>query len=428
MKDINLNYKNSMVNKDEMYKTLRLLEGEIVRMNEAKKINYLDDRASINLPTDAQLRKTVKNVVHEKLKLKPNNLVVVGIGGSNLGTMAVQEALLGKNYNLDANLKVFYADTVDADNISSIIKHMKKGKTILNIISKSGTTVETIANFKVLLEELKKKVVNYNKYVVITTEKESMLYNYAVENNIDVFEIPKKVGGRYSVFSPVGLFPLAMLGVDIDKLHKGATRMVKLCTRTVKLNPAALSAAVLYNNYMKGRVIYNTFLFSNDLESLGKWCRQLAAESLGKVATIKMSSKNVGIMPIVSIGSTDLHSMAQYYFGGLDNVVHTLVKVNEKNKVNVPNEKNGLIDDLNKLSLNKIMSAIYNGFALALAKAGRPYMEIDLFEKNEYFIGQFMQLKMIETMFLGKLLNVNPFNQPDVEKYKQETKKILKLS
>ena len=181
-------------------------------------------------------------------------------------------------------------------------------------------------------------------------------------------------------------------------------------------------------HYEIGKNISDLFLFANDLESLGKWCRQLIAESLGKEFNKKGETVNTGITPVVSIGSTDLHSMAQLYLGGPYDKFTTFLSVENSNShINVPTLErySKLVFGIQGTSLESVMSAIVEGTKAAFRKGGRPFMEIKLPYKSEYSIGQFLQFKMIETIFLGYLLDVNPFDQPNVESYKEETRKIL---
>jgi glucose-6-phosphate isomerase len=237
------------------------------------------------------------------------------------------------------------------------------------------------------------------------------------------------VGGRYSVFSPAGLFPLGLLGINIERLLDGARSMRDTCINiNVEENPAAISAALQYLHYMSGKNISDLFLFANALESLGKWCRQLMAESLGKEFNKKGETVNIGITPVISIGSTDLHSMAQLYLGGPNDKFTMFLSVeNSNSQVKLPNlrEYSKLVNGIQGKSLESIMSAIMEGTKAAFRKGKRPFMEVKLPCKSEYYIGQFLQFKMIETIYLGFLLGVNPFDQPNVESYKEETRKIL---
>ena len=196
----------------------------------------------------------------------------------------------------------------------------------------------------------------------------------------------------------------------------------------VEKNPAAISAAIQYLHYESGKNISDLFLFANDLESLGKWCRQLMAESLGKEFNKKGETVNIGITPVISMGSTDLHSMAQLYLGGPNDKFTMFLRVeNSNSQVKLPNlrEYSKLVNGIQGKSLESIMSAIMEGTKAAFRKGKRPFMEVKLPCKSEYYIGQFLQFKMIETIYLGFLLGVNPFDQPNVESYKEETRKIL---
>ena len=255
----------------------------------------------------------------QKLARKFKNvalIIVVGIGGSNLGTWALQDAVLGKAYNLDRKGKpeILYADTVDPNNIARINNILantlkKRKKVVINAISKSGGTTETIANFEVFLQTLKKFQKNYKDSVVVTTGTHTNFWHLAHDEGFHILPIPDKVGGRYSVFTPVGLFPLAVIGMNTRKLLDGAAHMRARCLQK-RNNPAIIRAAMLAKNRYEGRNIADNFYFDPDLESVGKWYRQLMGESIGKEWN-KSHKKRVwmGITPTVSIGSTDLHSM-----------------------------------------------------------------------------------------------------------------------
>jgi len=435
MYPIFFSYDSSLISSEKRANTAERLIEEINCMNNAATMQYEDDRASINLPDDKKALKKIKMLVEEKKELKPSYLIVVGIGGSNLGTMAVQEAILGKLYNqLNPNIKVLYADTVDSDLINDIIKIiepiLKKGENIIiNGVSKSGGTTETISNFEILVELLKKYRKDYEKYVVVTSDKNSKFWDFSIENRFDVLEIPKKVGGRYSVFSAVGLFPLGLIGIKIDQLLKGAHDMKNKCLNdNILENPAAISATLIYLHRKKDKNIHDLFLFGNGLESVGKWYRQLMGESIGKEFNKEKKRVFEGITPTVSIGSVDLHSMAQMYLGGPYDKYTTFVNVKQNNSdMVVPDikEYSKLVEVIQGRRLKELMDAIMEGVKTAFKKGKRPFSEIILQDKSEYSIGQLLQFKMMEMMYLGFLLEVNPFDQPNVEDYKSETRSIL---
>ncbi len=439
MKSITFDYKNTcQINGSELDKVQKELPKEIERMNAARTSGYDSDYASINLPFDEELLKAVCARVKEKKSLSPTTLVVIGIGGSNLGTIAVLEALRGKFYNSDQEVKVYFVGTTDTDHVNDIAQITERelatgNNIILNVISKSGGTTETIANFEVLLEILKNhRPYNYHQFVVATTDENSALWDIARKEEFAVLTIPARVGGRYSVFSAVGLFPLCFLDIDIKKLVEGARSGCALSTqKNFTTNYAAISAALIAHHYRMGMIIHDTFLFSVALESLGAWYRQLSAESVGKAQTREGNKINVGLLPTISMGSTDLHSVAQLYLAGPNNRFTTFISVaHNASDLVLPtySEFESVVPAIQGKSLQIIMNAILQGTEKAYAHDKRPFVVWEISEKSAYYIGQFMQIKMIEMMYLGFLLNVNPFDQPEVEKYKRETREILRLS
>lgn len=429
-------YKDScLVSSAELESTSNKLQPEIRSIKAALNSGYSTDYASINLPFDYEMLQEVYALIDEKKKLNPTVLVVIGIGGSNLGAKAVHEALQGKLYNAThPHIKVYWADTVDTDHIASIAnildRELKQGNNVLlNVISKSGTTTETAANFAVLLSVIKKyKKDDFYNYVVAITDKNSKLWNLAEEEKFKCLEVQEKVGGRYSVFSAVGLFPLGMLGINLKELLSGAQSMINDCiNETLEINPAALSAALLATHYKKGKNIHDTFLFAVDFESIGAWYRQLMGESIGKEYTKDGKQVHIGITPTVSIGSTDLHSAGQLYLAGPKDKFTSFIWV-EKNNNNlmIPAINHlSLVEHIEGKSLATVMKAIIGGVRASYKKTQLPFISWIIPEKTPYFIGQLLQCKMLEIMYLGYLLEVNPFDQPAVELYKQETREIL---
>ena len=437
MTQLRLSTGASKIANQQLQELASQLEPEIATMNAALERGYDDDHASLNLPSDTAMIEQVKGLIAKKQQLRPSYLIVVGIGGSNLGTMAVQDALLGRLYNQTTHgTKVLYADTVDADTIQDIMTILEpvlqRGERVLiNGVSKSGGTTETIANFEILIDLLKRYREGYENDVVVTTDEGSKFWMLAREKGFDVLPIPKKVGGRFSVFSPVGLFPLGILGIDIDELLKGACDMREIClSPVIQENLAAHSACHMYAHAQNGRNIHDLFIFNPDLESMGKWYRQLMGESIGKEYNVEGQQVFNGITPTVSIGSTDLHSMAQLYLGGPYDKFTTFLCV-EENKASprIPHlsDYDHLVKGIQDKPIGDLMDAILKGVQAAFREGGRPYMELSLPEKSPYYLGQLLQLKMMEMMYLGFLMGVNPFDQPNVEAYKIETRRILEI-
>jgi len=432
---IDFNDNNCLVSKKDLAIIFEKLKNEIINIKDSLDHEYEDKYGSINLPNDYDMVKKIKNLIEIKKKLNPKYIIVIGIGGSNLGTLAIQEALLGKYYNLkDSNIKIFYADTVDSDQLNDIIDiiepALKKGEKILiNCISKSGGTTETISNFEIFIDIIKKYIKEYNKYIIVTTDEDSKFWRFAKEKGFDVLGIPKNVGGRYSIFSSVSLFPLGLIGLNIDKILEGALAMRDIClSLDIDKNIASRSACYIYKYYKMGFNIHDLFLFSPDFESIGKWYRQLIGESIGKEYNKDNKQIFCGITPTVSIGSTDLHSMAQLYLGGPYDKFTTFIRINKnKSTLKLPNfdEYSTLVNNIQLKKISEIMDAIFYGTKKSYKKGKRPFLEIVFPDKYESSIGQFLQYKMIEIMYLGFLLNVNPFDQPNVEDYKNETKSVL---
>lgn len=391
---------------------------------------YDNRYASVALAFDQQLLEQVKKVVNQKQKLQPTLLLVIGIGGSSLGAKAVLQALKGRLAGVaDESLRVYFAETVDTDRMVTLLalleRELQAGHAVLvNVITKSGTTTETIANFYVVLELLKKyRPDTYQALVVVTTDRESQLWHSAHASGFAVLEVPKLVGGRFSVFSAVGLFPLLMAGVDVDQLRAGARATLTRCLQGAQEDDVALTSAMIhYLQYRQGVMISDLFLFSVDLEAVGKWYRQLLAESIGKEWDTQGNQVFVGITPTVSLGSVDLHSVAQLYLGGPRDKFTTFVTVKHSaHTVTVPEG----VSFVGGKSFATIMHALAEGTQTAYLKNGRPFCSVVLQAKDAWSIGQFLQFKMLETMYLGYLLQVDPFDQPNVDLYKQEAHRLL---
>lgn len=423
-----LKYKNNpIVSEDEIFSVAGVLDEyneKILQAITSEKYEFNESTAF--LPSDKNLLKDVEEMAKNKKGKNLKYIVVVGIGGSNLGTKAFYDAIFGHYDNLEEKRfpKAIFLDTQDAALLEKTIKILSslssKEEFLINAISKSGGTTETMTNLEILYSNLSRVFENLNERVVFTTVEGSKMHEKAKEKNISVLFMPNMVGGRYSVFSAVGLFPLLLLGFDVNKIRDGAVKMREICGKKMNEgNIAMISASILYNNYLQGRKINDNFIFSPQLESLGKWYRQLMGESIGK--------DGKGITPTVSIGSVDLHSMAQLYLDGPNDKVTTFINTSKEDfDITLREDLDfNIIPIIAGKSTKNIMHAIYEGTLLAYKKQGRPFMEVVFDKVDVYEISSFMQFKMLEMMYLGRLLDVNTFNQPAVEIYKIETKRIL---
>lgn len=434
MKNIQLLYESTaQIKKEDILRVGRRLQSEIERLGRANNQGYNSVYASLNLVYDTPLIDTVQKLAENKKALGVECLVVIGIGGSILGTQAIHQALHGIYYNeLDPKIKVYFLDTVDPDMMHDCLTllegYLSAGKKILvNVITKSGTTIETIANFEVVRACLQKyHPQDYNNYIVVTTDKESPLWHVALNKKFSILEIPVNVGGRFSVLSAATLFPCAILAIDIVALQKGARDILAhVLNTTILENPAAISAIIKYIHYTKHAInINNLFVFGVYLEALGKWYTQLMAESIGKERDIEGKKVHVGITPTVSVGTIDLHSVGQLYLGGPYDKFITFCSLEEyTHNIEIPKFQE--YTTIENRSLQEIMNAILKGVKRAYHKEDRPFCEIVIPKRDPYFLGQFLQLYMVEIIYLGFLLHINPFDQPNVEMYKQETREIL---
>ncbi len=431
MKQIQFSFNQCGVTADRLQKIGEQLTPEIDRIKAAWHTGYKTNYASLSTLFDTTMQQEVADLVAEKKALNPTLMIVIGSGGSSLGTLAVQQAIHGVLYNVHPSMQVYFADSVDTTFTKSVYERAKKELTdnkniLLVIISKSGTTTETIANAQLFTALVAEHTSNFQDYIVVISDKDSPLWDTAHQHKIARLAVPEKVGGRFSLFSPVGLFPLSMLGIECDELIAGAASVQKI-TAQFEHNPAAISAAILYEQYQKGFMIHDSFFFVKRLEAVGLWYRQLMGESIGKSHDQNNKKVNVGITPTVSIGSADLHSVAQLYLAGPNNRVTTFITSKIYNTMMVPagTPFQSLVPMIEGKNFAEIMEAIVGGVEKAYADRHRPYMKVELPEISAYYIGQFMQLKMIEIMYLGALFAINPFNQPQVELYKKETRKIL---
>lgn len=362
-------------------------------------------------------------------------VAVVGIGGSSLGTQAVYTALRGTEDSYrETYPKLLFCDTVSSMRVDSIAATLadhtdSKDEVAIIVVSKSGTTTETIANFEILHQRVSEEYGDITDRIAVISDARSPLSDAAQDRDILTLTVPAAVGGRFSVLSAVGLLPLSLAGIDIEGLCSGAKEMRDRCLVEEDENPAIVSACTAYTQYKSGNRVHNMFLFAPELESFGKWYRQLTAESLGKRTDIDGTEVHAGIIPTVSIGSTDLHSMAQLYFGGPRDIFTTLVSVDASGyDVHVPESLifGQLVDDIAGKTTDEIMNAVYRGVRRTYRAQELPFVEISLDAVDAYTLGAVLQMKMCEVMYLGKLMHVNVFNQPAVEQYKQESRKMLK--
>ncbi|MFC1501454.1 glucose-6-phosphate isomerase [Elusimicrobiota bacterium] len=411
---------------------LNALEPEIVQAHksilEQKKQGKL---GFMELPFKTKDAKDIKSIA-KKLSPKFENFVVIGIGGSALGNIALQQSLRHPYWNLlnkkarKGALKLFVPDNVDPDYIAGLVDVIDFKKTLFNVISKSGSTAECMANYFVLKKILQKKVgKNYHKHIIVTTDvKNGYLREVVKKEKLVSFVVPANVGGRFSVLSPVGLISAAFTGIDIEKLLLGAAEMAEKCSAdSLMENPAALYAAIQFLFYNCGQPMSVMMPYSNSLYGIADWYRQLWAESLGKKTNRKNETVNVGPTPIKALGATDQHSQVQLYIEGPRDKIFTFLSVENFSKtVKIPSYDKHY---LGTHSLNSLLKAEEEATRMALTKEGRPNITISLPKISPETIGQTLYLLELATAYAGELFDINAFDQPGVELGKQLTYALM---
>jgi glucose-6-phosphate isomerase len=360
---------------------------------------------------------------------KCDDFVVLGTGGSARGGIALFHALRHPLHNLvskpdrGGTPRVFFLDNVDPATFSSVLDFINLERTVFNVVTKSGSTAETLSQFLIIRQMITERLgkESAREHLVVTTGvKGGQLKTLAEEEGYPLLSIPENVAGRFSVLSPVGLFPAAMSGIDILELLAGARYMDERCrTNQLGQNPAYLGGVLHYlADVRKGLNIAVIMPYGDALIQIAYWFRQLWAESLGKARTTSGKLVNVGQTPVVASGVTDQHSQLQLYLEGPFNKFITFLLVEKSGETiaipSQPEPREGL-SYLGGHSLNELMKIETQATQLALTKAGRSNMSLILPEINPFTIGQLLFLWEVQTVFTSGLYDVNPMDQPGVE-------------
>jgi len=354
------------------------------------------------------------------------NFVNVGIGGSALGAQALFMSLCHPFHNLrrqsGEGLRMFFADNIDPDHLSGMFDVTDSSKTLYNVITKSGSTAETMGTFLLVKEILKKAVgVRWCEHVVITTDaSKGDLRKIAASESIDDFVVPDGIGGRFSVLTPVGLLPAACAGIDIRELLAGAETMDKRLESAASMdNPAYLYAMYQYIlDVNLHKPISVMMPYSNGLYGLADWYRQIWAESLGKKFDCAGNIVHSGPTPVKALGVTDQHSQVQLYIEGPFDKVFTILAVGQfRNTLSMKQAFRGIdaLDYLGGRTIAELIEAERLGTVYALTANGRPNLTITFPEVIPSTVGQFMYALEVATVFSGGLYGINPLDQPGVE-------------
>ncbi len=373
----------------------------------------------------------------EELKGKFENLVVLGIGGSALGNIALQTAINDPYYNYfeearNGYPRLFVPDNVDPVRFKRLLEKLDLEKTVFNVISKSGGTAETMSQFLIAREAVQQKVGNgqlANHFIATTSKEKGYLIEIARREGFKTFYIPEDVGGRFSVLTPVGLISAAFCGINIEELIAGAAYMADICqTGELWENPAYLNGVLQYLAYQKDKPLSVMMPYVHSLKDVADWYRQLWAESLGKEVDRNGSIINVGPTPIKALGATDQHSQVQLYMEGPYDKVITFLEVEEYGEVmEIPEVYQDIkgVSYLGGHTLNELIQTEKNATELALTNRGRLNTTITLPEVNEFTMGELMYMLELQTALVGELFNIDAFNQPGVELGKHYTYGVL---
>lgn len=394
---IKFNYKNyttGFITEEEIesYKP-RLVEIKNKIFQKGEMLDWLDKETTIS----NQELSTVKSLA-EEIKSSADLFIVIGVGGSYLGAKAVIDAL-GTHFETKKPEIIFAGFDLSTDYIYQLINHMDNFKEIyINVISKSGSTMETNIAFHFLLEKLKQKYPNdYKKRVIITTDKEKgILRELCKQEGYRSLTVPENIGGRYSVMSSVGLLPIAVKGYDIDKILDGIDEGKKYYEMAEKI--AVVRDIFFHKNYYLEAIT----AYDKRYAGLALWYQQLYAESQGK-------SKK-GVLPFVSLNTTNLHSIGQYLQDGKNFVFETVLKIPAKHDLFLPDQQ---------VYMKSVENVVVEKVAEAHLLGKTPSVIFEFEKIDEKVLGTFIYINFLACAIGGYLLGINPFDQPGVEEYKR---------
>jgi glucose-6-phosphate isomerase len=368
-------------------------------------------------PYDTRVIEQVKRTARAIHALRPQTVVWIGIGGSGLGPKVIQEA-----FEREDSIEFLIIDTIDPAMLRLYMDILDWKKTFVIVASKSGDTVEPMSVFYLLWEKLQSaQGKNAPDWCMALTDPiKGTLHEFCAQHGIQRLPIPTAVGGRYSIFTPVGLLPLALLDGDTDAFVRGAQQMDEQCrSELLDDNPAQQLAAVQFLLESKrGCALRVIMPYIQRLRSAGAWNQQLIAESLGK--------REVGNpFPVAAIGTQDQHSLLQQWMAGPRKCWHLFIREEEKPRLSMPENIPAPFAYLSGKTFGQILDACYEGTARALSSAKRPHATITLPRLNEESLGQLFFLFLMEVVLLGKLYRIDPYGQPAVEVGKTIAKQIL---
>jgi len=409
--------------------TPRSLDSRSKDLSRAKQ-NILNDWKSskqgwMGCPDDSTLPANINRIL--KTKKRFTTCLVIGIGGSDLGARAAYAALrhTGKGMKLE-----FIGGNTDPDEITEIVSRIDLSRTLVNIISKSGDTVEPMSSFFVVRDLLKKRVgMKASDHIVATTDAtEGSLRVLAEKEGYATLSVPKDIGGRFSVLTGVGLFPLACAGIDIRKILHGAGTVRDMFMKSA-IDDASLFALHQYlADTERKQYLHVLMPYSARLEQFGRWYRQIWAESLGKKRNRDGDTVSIGPTPIAALGATDQHSQIQLYVEGPNDKTVTFIEVERFDaKLKVPQGAKDItpLAYLAGTTFEKIIHAERKGTAEALRSAHRPNGTMSIPAVTPSSLGALFMFFQLATAVAGELYGINAYDQPGVEEGKRITARLL---
>ncbi|HJQ09958.1 MAG TPA: glucose-6-phosphate isomerase [Gemmatimonadaceae bacterium] len=381
----------------------------------------------VGLPREAALLDQVERYT-ATARGKYDDVVILGIGGSALGPIALRTALRPSGWNMLDDKgrggfpRLHVLDNVDPETIAALLARLNFKRALFIVTSKSGGTAETMAQFLIVHERLKSAMLDLREHLVFVTDpKQGALRPLAQRLGVPALDIPPNIGGRFSVLTPVGTLPAALIGIDVQALLAGAGAMAKRCeTDDLTKNPAGVYAMLQWiADTQSGKRIAVFMPYSDPLRDFAAWFVQLWAESLGKK---KKDGTSVGSTPLAALGATDQHAQVQLFMEGPADKTVTFVGVRQRGTdLKIPS---GFADvkELGYLgghSLGELIDIEQRATAGALARRGRPNMTVTLDRVDPANVGELMIFLEIATAYAGQLYEIDAFNQPGVELGKQ---------
>ena len=363
-----------------------------------------------------------------KARGRYDDVVILGIGGSALGPVALRTALKPSGWNMLSDTarkgmpRLHVLDNVDPETMAALMSRLDLARSLFIVTSKSGGTAETMSQFLIVHEALLRQSLKVGAHMVFVTDPaQGALRPLAVKHGIPALDIPASVGGRFSVLTPVGTLPAALIGIDVSQLLAGAADMASRCsTAALAENPAAVYATLQFLADTRHGKVINVFMpYSDPLRDFADWFVQLWAESLGKLLA---DGSSVGQTPLPALGATDQHSQVQLFMEGPLNKVVTFVAVAQRRTdLSIPHGFKEVkeLGYLGGHSLGELIDIEQRATAGALARRGRPNLTIHLDRVDEWHVGGLIMLLEMATAYAGQMYGVDAFNQPGVELGKQ---------